>query len=134
VRDQLTDGGSANVVFGANMTTLTFAFARAVSRNLAPGDEIVCPDSTTTPDLPPIVADAHAVPTISMRTPTVAFTVGGHHPDEIAKRLADARVAVWSGDYSVLEVMASLGHSTTGGASYNFQPAALRSLHVGQTG
>lgn len=30
------------VVFGANMTTLTFAFTRAVARWLSPGDEIVC--------------------------------------------------------------------------------------------
>lgn len=30
------------VVFGANMTTLTFAFTRAVSRWLQPDDEIVC--------------------------------------------------------------------------------------------
>src|SRR4051794_18053080 len=30
------------IVFGANMTTLTFAFTRAVARTLGPGDEIVC--------------------------------------------------------------------------------------------
>ncbi|MEX2254687.1 MAG: aminotransferase class V-fold PLP-dependent enzyme [Acidimicrobiia bacterium] len=30
------------IVFGANMTTLTFAFTRAVGRSLVPGDEIVC--------------------------------------------------------------------------------------------
>jgi cysteine desulfurase family protein (TIGR01976 family) len=30
------------VVFGANMTTLTFAFTRTVARELGPGDEIVC--------------------------------------------------------------------------------------------
>ncbi len=29
------------VVFGANMTTLTFAFSRAIARELKPGDEIV---------------------------------------------------------------------------------------------
>ncbi|HUP85577.1 MAG TPA: cysteine desulfurase-like protein [Acidimicrobiales bacterium] len=32
----------AGVVFGANMTTLTFAFTRAIARDLGPGDEIVC--------------------------------------------------------------------------------------------
>ena len=31
-----------SIVFGANMTTLTFAFTRAVARDLGPGDEIVC--------------------------------------------------------------------------------------------
>ena len=34
-----TDHG---IVFGANMTTLTFAFTRAVAREFEPGDEIVC--------------------------------------------------------------------------------------------
>src|SRR3979411_1154818 len=29
------------IVFGANMTTLTFAISRAIGRDLAPGDEIV---------------------------------------------------------------------------------------------
>jgi cysteine desulfurase family protein (TIGR01976 family) len=279
------------VVFGANMTTLTFAFARAVARSLAPGDEIICTrldhdaniapwvraaetagatvvmapfdpatgrlsvdavtsligDRTrwvaitgasnalgTTPDLPPVVAAAHALgarvfvdgvhlvphrrldlaalgcdvlatsaykwygphagmlwvepelldrldpdkvrpapdegparfetgtpafealagvraaaeflldvdvdreidvfapllhgllamPHVSVwgphdldnRTPTVAFTVAGHNSDDVARRLADARVAVWSGDYYAVEVMASLGLAESGGA------------------
>ncbi len=30
------------IVFGANMTTLTFAVSRAIGRELAPGDEILC--------------------------------------------------------------------------------------------
>ena len=30
------------IVFGANMTTLTFAFTRAISRTWEPGDQIVC--------------------------------------------------------------------------------------------
>lgn len=283
----------AGVVFGANMTTLTFAFARAVARDLAPGDEIVCTaldhdaniapwfraaqtagativtapfdpatgrlpteavtsrigDRTrwvaitgasnalgTTPDLPPVVAAAHevgacvfvdgvhlvphrridvsalgcdvlatsaykwygphagmlcadpdllarldpdkvrpapddgparyetgtpafeaiagiraaaefltevdvdvdaemdvfapmlhgllAMPHVTVwgphdlvdRTPTLAFSVAGHHPDAVAQRLADARVAVWSGNYYAVEVMASLGLAEAGGA------------------
>lgn len=31
-----------SIVFGANMTTLTFAFSRAIGRTLTPGDEILC--------------------------------------------------------------------------------------------
>ena len=30
------------IVFGANMTTLTFAFTRTIAQSLEPGDEIVC--------------------------------------------------------------------------------------------
>ena len=50
------------------------------------------------------------------RTPTLAFTVAGHSPDEVASVLAAERVAVWSGDYYAVEVMASLGLATSGGA------------------
>jgi cysteine desulfurase family protein (TIGR01976 family) len=37
----LNAGSPEEVVFGANMTTLTFAFSRAIARELRPGDEIV---------------------------------------------------------------------------------------------
>jgi selenocysteine lyase/cysteine desulfurase len=50
------------------------------------------------------------------RTPTVAFTVDGHSPDDVARHLADDRVAVWSGDYYAVEVMQALGLASGGGA------------------
>src|SRR5204863_9636594 len=37
----LLESSAEEVVFGANMTTLNFALARAVGRELSPGDEIV---------------------------------------------------------------------------------------------
>lgn len=42
----LLNADAGEIVFGPNMTTLTFAFSRAIGRDLAPGDEIV----TTTLD------------------------------------------------------------------------------------
>jgi len=39
--DFLNAGSSAEIVFGANMTTLTFSLSRAIGRTLKPGDEIV---------------------------------------------------------------------------------------------
>ena len=39
---ELLGAPAEGVVFGANMTTLTFAFTRAVSRTWGPGDQIVC--------------------------------------------------------------------------------------------
>ena len=39
---ELLGADAGGIVFGANMTTLTFAFTRAVGRDLGPGDEIVC--------------------------------------------------------------------------------------------
>ena len=43
------------------------------------------------------------------RTPTVCFSVTGHHPDEVARHLASRQVAVWSGNYYAVETMAALG-------------------------
>jgi cysteine desulfurase family protein (TIGR01976 family) len=39
--DFLTAGDPREIIFGANMTTLTFAISRAIGRTLAAGDEIV---------------------------------------------------------------------------------------------
>jgi cysteine desulfurase family protein (TIGR01976 family) len=39
---ELLGAPAEGIVFGANMTTLTFAFTRTVARGLAPGDEVVC--------------------------------------------------------------------------------------------
>lgn len=39
---ELLGAPADGIVFGANMTTLSFAFTRAVARELGPGDEIVC--------------------------------------------------------------------------------------------
>ncbi len=49
------------------------------------------------------------------RTPTVAFTVEGRHPDEVAAELAADRVAVWSGHSYAVEVVAALGLADSGG-------------------
>jgi len=39
---ELLGATTGGVVFGSNMTTLTFAFTRALARSFQPGDEIVC--------------------------------------------------------------------------------------------
>ncbi len=49
------------------------------------------------------------------RAPTVAFTVEGRHPDEVAAELADDRIAVWSGHSYAVEVVAALGLDDSGG-------------------
>ncbi len=43
------------------------------------------------------------------RTPTVCFSVDGHTADDVAAALADEQIAVWSGNYYAVEVMAALG-------------------------
>ena len=49
------------------------------------------------------------------RTPTVAFTVEGSHPDEVAAALAADRIAVWSGHSYAVEVVDALGLTDRGG-------------------
>ena len=50
------------------------------------------------------------------RAPTVAFTLAGYTPDEIAARLGDEGIFVWSGNYYALAVMERLGLEEHGGA------------------
>jgi selenocysteine lyase/cysteine desulfurase len=58
-------------------------------------------------DLP--LVTLHGPPDPADRTPTVCFSVAGHHPDAVAAALADRRIAVWSGDYYAVETMDALG-------------------------
>jgi cysteine desulfurase family protein (TIGR01976 family) len=51
----------------------------------------------------------HGIPTMSGRVPTFALTHESITPDTAAARLAERKLAVWSGDYYALEVMQQLG-------------------------
>jgi cysteine desulfurase family protein (TIGR01976 family) len=52
---------------------------------------------------------------MSGRTPTVAFTIDGCEPDEVAQILADHHIAVWSGHSYAVEVVDQLGLARSGG-------------------
>ena len=85
---ELLGAPAEGIVFGANMTTLTFAFTRAVGRDLGPGDEIVC----TTLD-----HDANVTPWVlaaADRGATVVFadvdpTTGRLPTDAVTAKLSD---------------------------------------------
>ena len=49
------------------------------------------------------------------RTPTVAFTVAGHHPDAVATALAAERIATWAGHSYAVEAIDQLGLADSGG-------------------
>jgi cysteine desulfurase family protein (TIGR01976 family) len=49
------------------------------------------------------------------RVPTVSFVKNGHHPADIARRLAEENVFVWDGDYYAVEVINHLGLQEKGG-------------------
>ncbi len=53
--------------------------------------------------------------TMDDRTPTVAFTVAGHHPDAVATALAATRIATWAGHSYAVEAIDQLGLAATGG-------------------
>jgi selenocysteine lyase/cysteine desulfurase len=51
----------------------------------------------------------------SARTPTVAFTVGERHPDDVADALADDGVFVSTGDFYATSVVQRYGLASRGG-------------------
>jgi selenocysteine lyase/cysteine desulfurase len=54
-------------------------------------------------------------PTMAGRVPTFAFTIAGHHPDDIAEALAARNIFVWAGHFYAVEVIARLGLAESGG-------------------
>jgi selenocysteine lyase/cysteine desulfurase len=54
-------------------------------------------------------------PGVEDRVPTVAFTVGGVAPADVALKLAADRVAVWDGHNYAVEVVEQLGLADSGG-------------------
>jgi cysteine desulfurase family protein (TIGR01976 family) len=50
------------------------------------------------------------------RTPTVAFTVAGRTPGQVAEDLGAAGVCVWAGNYYAVELMTALDLERSGGA------------------
>ena len=54
-------------------------------------------------------------PTLESRTPTVAFTVNGKSPEQVATALAANKIAVWDGSSYAVEVVSRLGLAESGG-------------------
>jgi selenocysteine lyase/cysteine desulfurase len=53
---------------------------------------------------------------LDRRVPTVAFTVAGRAPAEVAAGLGRQGIFVWDGNYYALELMERLGLESSGGA------------------
>lgn len=53
---------------------------------------------------------------LGLRAPTAAFTLAGHRPEEVARRLGEAGINVWDGNYYALALMERLGLEEHGGA------------------
>jgi cysteine desulfurase family protein (TIGR01976 family) len=76
--------------------------------------------------VPKLIADVGAVPGVRIRgivdparlderCPTIAFTVEGHSPRDVAAFLGDRAISVWDGDYYAWELMHALGLADSGG-------------------
>ncbi len=68
------------VVFGANMTTLTFAFSRSLGRELRPGDEILVTN---------LDHDANVAPWLALEEQGVVVRTVDIHPEDCTLDLAD---------------------------------------------
>ena len=75
------------IVFGPNMTTLTFAFSRAFGKTLQPGDEIV----VTVLD-----HDANVAPWLALQERGVVIRTVDVHPENVTLDMEDMRATITS--------------------------------------
>ena len=73
------------IVFGPNMTTLTFAFSRAIGKTLQPGDEIV----VTVLD-----HDANVSPWLALQERGVVVRMIDVHPEDVTLNMEDMRAKI----------------------------------------
>ena len=73
------------IVFGPNMTTLTFAFSRAIGKTLQPGDEVV----VTVLD-----HDANVAPWLALQERGVLIRTVDVHPENVTLDMEDMRAKI----------------------------------------
>ena len=83
--DFLHAGSPNEIVFGPNMTTLTFAFSRAIGKTLQPGDEIV----VTVLD-----HDANVAPWLALQESGVVIRKVDVHPENVTLDMEDMRAKI----------------------------------------
>ncbi len=83
--DLLHAASPAEIVFGPNMTTLTFAFSRAIGKTLQPGDEIV----VTVLD-----HDANVAPWLALQERGIVIRTVDVHPEDVTLNMDQMRAAI----------------------------------------
>jgi cysteine desulfurase family protein (TIGR01976 family) len=73
------------IVFGPNMTTLTFAFSRAIGKTLQPGDEIV---------ITILDHDANVAPWLALQERGVLIRTVDVHPDNVTLDMEDMHAKI----------------------------------------
>ena len=83
--DLLHASSPAEIVFGPNMTTLTFAFSRAIGKTLQPGDEIV----VTVLD-----HDANVAPWLALQERGIVIRTVDVHSADVTLNMEDMRAKI----------------------------------------
>jgi cysteine desulfurase family protein (TIGR01976 family) len=83
--DFLRAASPGEIVFGPNMTTLTFAFSRAIGKTLQAGDEII----VTTLD-----HDANVAPWLALQERGVVIRTVDVHPEDVTLDMEDMRAKI----------------------------------------
>jgi cysteine desulfurase family protein (TIGR01976 family) len=83
--DLLHASSPSEIVFGPNMTTLTFAFSRAIGKTFQPGDEIV----VTVLD-----HDANVAPWLALQERGVVIRTVDVHPEDVTLDMEDMRAKI----------------------------------------
>ncbi len=79
--DFLHAASSNEIVFGPNMTTLTFAFSRAIGKMLQPGDEI-------------LDHDANVAPWLALQERGLVIRTVDVHPEDVRLDMEDMRAKI----------------------------------------
>jgi len=113
--DFLYAASPREIVFGPNMTTLTFAFSRAIGKTLQPGDEIV----VTTLD-----HDANVAPWLALQERGVVIRTVDVHPEDVTLSMEDMRANI--GERTKL---VAVGYASNAVGTINDVATAIRWAH-----
>jgi cysteine desulfurase family protein (TIGR01976 family) len=83
--DLLHAAHPTEIVFGPNMTTLTFAFSRAIGKTLSPGDEIL----VTVLD-----HDANVAPWLALQEQGIVIRTADVHPEDVTLDMEDLHAKI----------------------------------------
>jgi cysteine desulfurase family protein (TIGR01976 family) len=100
------------VVFGANMTTLTYALSRAIGRELKPGDEIVVTG---------LDHDANVSPWLALEEAGAVIRVVDIHPEDCTLNMADLESKI-----NERTRLVAIGYASNATGTVNDVAAAVR--------
>ena len=114
--DFLHAASPGEIVFGPNMTTLTFAFSRAIGKTLQPGDEIV----VTTLD-----HDANVAPWLALQERGVIIRTVDVIPEDVTLNMQDMQAKI--GDRTKL---VAVGYASNAVGTINDLATIIRWAHA----